>query len=87
MKSFGSTEEVLAKLPNLGALWEAGTPGGGVKSVDIRRNTKGEGTPLGGLSDAEERKLGERSRLETCVVLAVNAARYSDGFVGGKLTR
>jgi hypothetical protein len=26
-------------------------------------------------TDAEERKLGERSRLETCVVLAVNYAR------------
>ena len=57
---------------------ERGTDGGAVKCVEIIRNTKGEGTFLGhfpdliGISDAETRKLGERSRLDTCVVLALN---------------
>jgi hypothetical protein len=48
VKAFGSTEEELAKLPDLRALGETGTPGGGVKSVDIRRNAESEGASLGG---------------------------------------
>jgi len=35
-------------------------------------------------SDAEERKLGERKGLENPVVLAVNHARYPDGFRRGQ---
>ena len=68
---------------------EAGISGGAVKCVDIGKNTEGEGRPLGDFPkrgtprflagssgpDAEARKLGERSRLETCVVLAVNDPR------------
>ncbi len=49
----------------------SGTDGGAVKCVDIIRNTGGESGSLG-LSDAEERKLGERTGLDTPVVLAVN---------------
>ena len=48
VKGFGSTEELLAELLFLETSGEAGIPGGGVKSVDIRKNTEGEGTPLGG---------------------------------------
>jgi hypothetical protein len=42
-----------------------------VKCVDINWNTKGEGK-FWDFPDAEARKLGERNRLDTCVVLAVN---------------
>ncbi|OHA76074.1 MAG: hypothetical protein A3J30_03985 [Candidatus Wildermuthbacteria bacterium RIFCSPLOWO2_02_FULL_47_9c] len=43
----GSTFELPAKLPDLRALGADGTLGGGVKSVDIKRNTKSEGIQLG----------------------------------------
>ena len=62
-----------------------------VKCVDISWNTKGEGRHLGFFlqsrtlfcdvescsagPDVEARKLGERNRLDTCVVLAVNDVR------------
>ena len=48
-----------------------GIPGVAVKCADIGRNTSGEGGALG-VPDAERRKLGERTGLETLVVLAVN---------------
>ncbi len=48
-----------------------GIPGVAVKCSDIGRNTSGEGGPLG-KTDAERRKLGERTGLETLVVLALN---------------
>ena len=43
-----------------------------MKCVDIGRNTEGEGGSLGTIADAEGRKLGERTGLDTLVVLAVN---------------
>jgi hypothetical protein len=42
-----STFGVLEKLPDLRALGADGTLGGGVKSVDIKRNTESEGIQLG----------------------------------------
>ncbi len=49
----------------------SGTDGGAVKCVDIIRNTGGEAAHWVS-SDAEARKLGERTGLDTPVVLAVN---------------
>ncbi len=48
-----------------------GIPGGAVKCVEIRRNTKAKAVSWL-VSDAEVRKLGERTGLDTPVVLAVN---------------
>ena len=52
LASFGlntesSTFGMLKKLPNSRALGADRTLGGGVKSVDIKRNTKSEGIQLG----------------------------------------
>ncbi len=49
----------------------SGIPGVEVKFVDIRRNTGGEGGFLDD-TDAEARKRGEQTGLETLVVHAVN---------------
>ncbi len=49
----------------------SGIPSVAVKCVDIGRNTGGEGGYLDG-TDAEARKLGEQTGLDTPVVLAVN---------------
>ncbi len=46
MKSFGLIEELLFKLLGLSVREENGTPGVRVKSVEIRRNTIGEGDSL-----------------------------------------
>ncbi len=58
-------------LHNLRTREESGIPGVAVECVDIGRNTRGEGgfwiDP-----DAEIRKLGEQTGLDTLVVLAVN---------------
>ena len=43
MKSYGSTIELLLKLRGLRLKEESGIPGVRVKSVDIERNTSGEG--------------------------------------------
>ncbi len=48
-----------------------GIPGVAVKCVDIWRNTSGEGGPLE-QTDAEVRKRGEQTGLDTLVVHAVN---------------
>ncbi len=48
-----------------------GTPSVEVKFVDIRKNTSGEGGQLAG-TDAEVRKRGEQTGLDTLVVHAVN---------------
>ncbi len=48
-----------------------GIPSVEVKFVDIRKNTGGEGGPLIG-TDAEVRKRGEQTGLDTLVVHAVN---------------
>ncbi len=71
VKSLGLPEEVQPKLPVLRTRGESGTPGGAVKCVDIRRNAGGESDSLL-VTDAEARKLGERTGLDTPVVLAVN---------------
>ncbi len=71
MKALGSTQEVHWKLANLSTGKESGIPSVGVKSVDIRRNTSGEGGFLTD-TDAETRKRGEQTGLDTLVVHAVN---------------
>ncbi len=71
MKSLGSTEELRPILLSLRETEVSGTDGGAVKCVDIIRNTGGEGSHWVS-SDAEERKLGEQTGLDTPVVLAVN---------------
>jgi len=43
----GSTLEMQGKLAGSRVLWVDGTLGGGVKSVDIKRNTKSESIQLG----------------------------------------
>ncbi len=48
-----------------------GIPGVAVKCVDIWRNISGEGGPLD-QTDAEVRKRGEQTGLDTLVVHAVN---------------
>ena len=48
-----------------------GTPGGAVTCVEIRKNTKAKAVSWQ-VPDAEGRKLGERTGLDTPVVLAVN---------------
>lgn len=47
VKSRGSTSDLHGKLVRLRQLGGSGIPGGAVKCVDIRRNTKGEGSFLG----------------------------------------
>ncbi len=49
----------------------SGIPGVEVKFVDIRRNTGGEGDFLD-QTDAEARRRGEQTGLDTLVVHAVN---------------
>ncbi len=71
MKALGSTEELHLILAGLSGEGESGTSGGAVKCVDIR------GTPvakaaLWSPTDAEVRKPGERTGLDTPVVLAVD---------------
>ena len=56
----------------------SGTPSVEVKFVDIRKNTGGEGGPLGRKdvvrrsADTEARQRGEQTGLDTLVVHAVN---------------
>ncbi len=71
MKAPGSTGEVHLKLSGLSIRGESGIPGVEVKFVDIRRNTSGEGT-FWLNTDAEARKRGEQTGLDTLVVHAVN---------------
>ena len=71
MKAPGSTGEGHWKLGNLSAEEESGIPCSG----EMRRDV--EGTPvakatLWSVTDAEERKRGERTGLDTLVVHAVN---------------
>ena len=46
VKALGSTKELLLKLAELRLKEESGIPGVRVKSVDIGRNTSGEGGSL-----------------------------------------
>ncbi len=71
MKSLGSTGELRPKLRGLSPGEGSGIPSVAVKCVDIGRNTSGEGATWTG-TDAEARKLGEQTGLDTLVVLAVN---------------
>ncbi len=71
MKALGSTEEVHWKLPGLSAGEGSGIPSVAVKCVDIRRNTGCEGG-FRTVTDAEARKRGERTGLDTLVVHALN---------------
>ena len=50
-----------------------------MKSVDIWRNISGEGGPLGRGTDAEVRKRGEQTGLDTLVVHAVNDGYWMSG--------
>ncbi len=71
MKALGSTWEVHWILVDLSTGEGSGIPSVGVKSVDIGRNTGGEGGCLTD-TDAETRKRGEQTGLDTLVVHAVN---------------
>ncbi len=71
MKSQGSTLELPLILGISSPREVSGIPSVEVKFVDIRRNTSGEGGSLLG-TDAEVRKRGEQTGLDTLVVHAVN---------------
>ncbi len=71
MKARSSTPELPLKLDNLNPGEVSGIPSVEVKFVDIRKNTSGEGGSLTGI-DAEVRKRGEQTGLDTLVVHAVN---------------
>ncbi len=71
MKVHGSTVEVHLKLSGLSIGGECGIPGVEVKFVEIGRNTGGKAT-LWTNTDAEARKRGEQTGLDTLVVHAVN---------------
>ncbi len=71
MKSRGSTAELRSKLAGLSTGEGSGIPSVEVKFVDIRRNTGGEGATWTD-TDAEARKRGEQTGLDTLVVHAVN---------------
>ena len=70
-ESPGSTGEGRAIRSGLRPVGGCGIPGVVVECVEIRRNTSGEGGSWTG-PDAQERKRGERSGLDTRVVHAVN---------------
>ncbi len=71
MKALGSTWEVHWKLPFLSTGEEGGIPGVEVKFVEIGRNTSAK-APFWTVTDAETRKRGEQTGLDTLVVHAVN---------------
>ncbi len=74
MKARGLTSEGRWKLVDLSSGEGSGIPGVEVKFVDIRRNTGGEGG-FWTETDAEMRKRGEQTGLDTLVVHAVNDGR------------
>ncbi len=71
MKSQGSTLELPLILAISSSREVSGIPSVEVKFVDIRRNTSGEGAYWID-TDAEVRKRGEQTGLDTLVVHAVN---------------
>ncbi len=71
MKAPGLTWEVHWKRYLLSTGEEGGIPGVEVKFVEIGRNTSGVGAFLT-VTDAETRKRGEQTGLDTLVVHAVN---------------
>ncbi len=71
VKARGSTPEVHLKLGDLSMGEGSGIPGVAVKCVDIRRNTGAKATSWTN-TDAEARRRGEQTGLDTLVVHAVN---------------
>ncbi len=71
MKSLSSTEELPPILQGLSPGEGSGIPSVAVKCVDTGRNTGGEAATWTG-TDAEARKRGEQTGLDTLVVHAVN---------------
>ncbi len=71
MKAPGSTWELHLILPDLSMVEGGGIPGVAVKCVDIGRNTSGKAAPWTN-TDAEVRKRGEQTGLDTLVVHAVD---------------
>ncbi len=71
VKSCGLTVNLLLILPFLSTEEGSGIPGVAVKCVDIRKNTSSEGASWS-VTDAETRKRGEQTGLDTLVVHAVN---------------
>ncbi len=71
MKAPGSTWERRLRRPVSSGLEDRGIPGVAVKCVEIRRNTDGKAA-VWGHTDAEARKRGEQTGLDTLVVHAVN---------------
>ncbi len=71
MKSLGSTGEVHSKLRGLSLGEDRGILGVEVKFVDIERNT-GAKAAIWTMTDAETRKRGEQTGLDTLVFHAVN---------------
>ncbi len=71
VKYDGLTVKLPLKLPGLSPGEVGGIPGVAVKCVNIWRNTGGDAAYWPG-TDAQARKLGERTGLDTPVVLAVN---------------
>ncbi len=62
------------KRRNWSGLEDCGTPGVAVKCVEIGKNTDGKAA-VWGHTDAEARKRGEQTGLDTLVVHAVNDER------------
>ncbi len=71
MKARGSTPEVHLKLRDLSMGEGSGIPGVAVKCVDIGRNIVAKATSWTN-TDAEARRRGEQTGLDTLVVHAVN---------------
>ncbi len=71
VKAIGLTEEVHPKLLRLRTGEGSGIPGVEVKFVDIGRNTSAKAATWTD-TDAEVRKRGEQTGLDTLVVHAVN---------------
>ncbi len=71
MKSRGSTSELPLILQVLSPREVSGIPSVEVKFVDIRKNTSAKAAHWLG-TDAEARKRGEQTGLDTLVVHAVN---------------
>ncbi len=71
MKSWSSTPELPLILPVSSPEEVSGTPSVEVEFVDIRKNTVAKAAHWSG-TDAEVRKRGEQTGLDTLVVHAVN---------------
>ena len=78
MKARGLTPSLPCELGSSSPLEAGGIPGVAVECVEIRKNTGGEGGPLGRKgwvttpADTEARQRGEQTGLDTLVVHAVN---------------